>query len=148
MPIKFNVKTRILVNGKEYSSPDEMPEDVRVKHEQALANRGSTNVQMKSSSKITFNGQTFNSPDEMPSDMRRIYDSVMASVDHSHDGSQDALQTSSQIPTTSPSSTTTKQDSAIAPSRVDGRLVIAGIVVLLAVMVLGALILILLSSGM
>ena len=39
MPINFNVKTKIKINGKEYNSPEEMPPDIRSLYEKAMANR-------------------------------------------------------------------------------------------------------------
>jgi hypothetical protein len=44
MPINFNVKTKIKVNGKEYNSPEEMPPDVRSLYDKAMANRQSFNA--------------------------------------------------------------------------------------------------------
>ena len=94
MPINFNVKTKIKINGKEYNSPEEMPPDVRSLFEKAMANRGSSsaNNQGNTNSKITFNGQTFNNVDEMPVDVRRIYESVMTAVDKNGDGIPDSIQ--------------------------------------------------------
>jgi len=91
MPVNFNVKTKIRINGKEYSSPDEMPPDARQIYEQALA-KGVVSTQVNTKSKFTFNGQSYNSPDEMPEDVRRIFDNVMSGVDQDHDGIPDALQ--------------------------------------------------------
>jgi hypothetical protein len=88
MPVNFNVKTKIKINGKEYSSPDEMPPDVRSLYEKAKANRQnpSANTRIKTNSKITFNGQTFDSLDEMPAEVRRIYDDVMSTLDKNGEG--------------------------------------------------------------
>lgn len=146
MPVKFNVKTRIKVNGIEYSSPDEMPEDVRAKYEKALAQRGLPNTHIKSSSKITFNGQTFNSAEEMPPDIRRIYESVMDSMDRKQDELSNRVRVDDQLPEAFPK--TAQHDSVIAPSVVDKRLVIAGIVIIIAVLALGVMILALLSRAM
>ena len=96
MPVNFNVKTRIKINGREYGSPEEMPPDVRQIYEQALS-KGVVSSRVNTKSKITFNGQSYNSPDEMPEDVRRIYDSVMSAMDKDHDGIPDALQNSGSI---------------------------------------------------
>jgi len=98
MPVKFNVNTKIKVNGKEYHSLDEMPPDVRQSYERAMAtaaggDRGVLpNLQVRTQSKITFNGQTYNSVDEMPVEMRAIYQSVMSAVDRDHNGIPDQIQ--------------------------------------------------------
>jgi len=92
MPVNFNVRTKIKINGREYSSPEEMPPDVRRIYEKALANRQSSpaSVQVKTNSRITFNGQSFNSLDEMPADVRRVYESILSAVDKDGDGIPDS----------------------------------------------------------
>jgi len=94
MPINFNVKTKIKINGKEYNSPEEMPPDIRSLYEKAMANRegSSANIQGTTNSKIVFNGQTFNNLDEMPADVRRIYDSVITALDKNGGGIPETLR--------------------------------------------------------
>ncbi len=148
MPVKVNVKTRIIVNGREYSSPDEMPEEVRQKYETALA-RGSqpTARTVKTSSKITFNGQPFNSPDEMPAGVRRIYDSVMASAAQLTDGTPDSPSSSSQDLPVASTPALIRPGPVIAPARLDRRWLVAGAAAILAFLLLGGLILMTLMRG-
>jgi hypothetical protein len=142
MPVKFNVRTKIKINGKEYNNPEEMPAEVRALYEKALASRGSTapNVHFDAHSKFTYNGQTFTSPGEMPEDVRRIYDSVMASVDKNGESIPEPSEPG-RDGTTEPSapllSTLSK---AAAPSRVNSRLtVLAFVVILLMLAILAVL---------
>jgi hypothetical protein len=129
MPVNFNIKTKIKINGKEYAGPEEMPPDVRQLYEQALAKAG-TSPQANVKSKIKFNGQSYNSPDEMPEDTRRIFESVMSTVNKDHDGIPDALQkgggtSPSNLPVT-PSQT---QPDLIQPDNPNNALFITGVAV-------------------
>jgi hypothetical protein len=81
--LNLKVKSKFIVNGKEYTFPEEMPDDVRQAYEKARGSRfgalhaeGSTRF----TSKITFNGQVYENPDAMPPDIRQTYDHVMKSV--------------------------------------------------------------------
>ena len=148
MPINFNVKTKIKINGKEYNNPEEMPADVRSLYEKAIANRQSseTNIQLNTNSKITFNGQTFNNLDEMPADVRRIYDSIMAAVDKNGDGIPDSLQGDGGTAMEPSGPFLPMQNQVTAPSKASSIiLVITGLLLLL---LLGTLILALVSRGL
>jgi hypothetical protein len=128
MPIKFNVKTKIVVNGKEYASVDELPPELRKPYEQALARNAAQ-------SKITFNGQSFNSVEEMPEDVRRMYKGVMSAMDKDHDGIPDVLQsgTGTSIPQDQPTFSVTSQPSqgsVIEPDRLNQRLLLISFLVL------------------
>jgi len=150
MPINFNVKTKIKINGKEYNSPEEMPEDIRNIYEKAMANRGSSapNIQVKTNPKITFNGQTFNKLEEMPADVRRIYDSVMAAVDKNGDGIPDTLQ-GTEGTTLEPSAPfLPAQNQVIAPSKTNSRVIILVATGLLLLLLIGALFLVITSRGL
>jgi hypothetical protein len=81
--INLNIKNKFIVNGKEYTSPEEMPDAIRRVYEKSKESRigalhaeGSTQF----TSKITFNGQEYENPDAMPHDVRQAYDHVMESV--------------------------------------------------------------------
>jgi hypothetical protein len=137
MPVNFNVKTKIKINGKEYNSPDEMPPDVRNLYDKAVSNRQTipANTQIKTNSRITFNGQTFNSLDEMPADVRRIYDDVMSAYDKNRDGIPDSLQSDggSTFGPSVPIIPTLRQ---VAPARSNSRAIIwalAGLVLLILI---------------
>jgi hypothetical protein len=42
MAVKINLKTRIIYQGKEYATPEELPPEARRAYEQALAEQGSS----------------------------------------------------------------------------------------------------------
>ncbi len=147
MPINLKVKTRIKINGKEYSSVEEMPPDVRALYEKAMAGRqsSSSSPQVSSHTKITFNGQTFNSVEEMPEEIRRIYESVMAAVDKNEAGLPlpDPSVPESDL-AFEPSAPIIPPQVEEAPSKLSSPVVIAAILVLLFVLI--ALALFILSS--
>ena len=72
MGINFNIsiKRKITVNGKEYGSPEEVPEQHRQVVQNALDSAGT----FTGHSKITVNGLGYDSPEAMPPDTRRIYE--------------------------------------------------------------------------
>jgi hypothetical protein len=81
--INLNIKSKFIVNGREYTSPEEMPDDVRKAYETAKGFRfGALHTEgyTQFTSKITFNGQEYENPDAMPPDVRQTYDHVMKSV--------------------------------------------------------------------
>lgn len=93
MPVN-NFKKKIVINGQEYASPEELPPELRQVYEQALARQGnSPQVHISTSSKFSINGQTYNSVDEMPEEARKLYESMLSRFDKNHDGIPDVLQT-------------------------------------------------------
>jgi len=81
--IKFNVKRKYVVNGKEYGSLEEMPAAIRETYEKAVGKAHGTehgNIPAISSQKIVFNGQEYESVDSMPLDIRQMYEKIMKSV--------------------------------------------------------------------
>lgn len=83
MDIKFNIKRKYVVNGKEYGSLDEMPAAIREAYEKAVGKaRGGEQGDISSiaSGKIFFNGQEYSSVDSMPPDVRQMYETVMKTV--------------------------------------------------------------------
>ena len=83
MDVKFNVKYKFKVNGKEYGSLEEMPASVREAYEKAVDNTKGIelgNMPSMSSGKIVFNGQEYESIDSMPADIRQMYETIMKSV--------------------------------------------------------------------
>jgi hypothetical protein len=139
MPINFNVKTKIKINGKEYSSPEEMPPDIRSLYEKAIANRGgsSANIQSTTNSKIVFNGQTFNNRDEMPADVRKIYDSVMTSLDKNGDGIPDSLQANGGTTFQPSVPLLPTQNQVTASSKVTSRYIILIVTMFIALLFIG-----------
>jgi len=82
MSIKFNfnVTKKIVVNGKEYASVDQIPENLRHLFDSAISRAGSGAdpvVSRSSSLKISFNGKEYSGMDEMPDNVRRLYDMAM-----------------------------------------------------------------------
>ena len=77
MGIKINVKTRFVVNGREYGSLHEMPEDVR----QACGkDPDQAAISFAVNGSFVFNGQKYRSPEEMPEEIRRLYETAMKAV--------------------------------------------------------------------
>ncbi|MFA5161205.1 MAG: hypothetical protein WC421_03080 [Elusimicrobiales bacterium] len=66
----INIKRKITVNGKEYGSPEEVPEHYRQTVRNVLDSAGT----LAGGSKITVNGMGYDSPEAMPPDTRRIYE--------------------------------------------------------------------------
>ena len=73
--VSITLKSKIRYNGQEYSSPKELPPEVRAAYEQAMAGGRVTK-------KIIFNGQEFPNEDAMPQDVRRLCDDVMSVIEN------------------------------------------------------------------
>lgn len=83
MEIKFNVKRKYVVNGKEYGSLEEMPSAIREAYEKAVGKAQGIeqgNISSISSDKIVFNGQEYESVNTMPLDVRQMYETIMNAV--------------------------------------------------------------------
>ena len=80
MDVKFNVKFKFKVNGKEYGSIDEMPAPVREAYEKTVANSKGMERANISAGKIVFNGQEYEGVDSMPADIRQMYETIMKTV--------------------------------------------------------------------
>ena len=74
--VSVSVKSKIRYNGQEYSSPADLPPDVRVAYERALHD----GVSIKK--RFVVNGQSFASEEEMPSDIRKLCDDVMSVIEN------------------------------------------------------------------
>jgi len=80
----INIKRRIVVNGKAYSSVEEMPEDLRHAYELAISNIGREGHGIQPGSpqtRVVFNGHEYESLDDMPEDVRRMYTAAMMAVE-------------------------------------------------------------------
>jgi hypothetical protein len=101
------METKIIFNGKQYASPEAMPEEVRQAYQDALAQfadadkngiphileRGSSgNVIAIQQSSISFNGREFKSGGEMPAIVRRLFELAMGQADANRNGIPDALE--------------------------------------------------------
>ena len=83
MNVKFTVKRKLVVNGKEYGSLEEMPDEDRRIYEKAV--NSSTDMRAGTSFshakvKIAFNGRQYESPEGMPEDVRDLYRKVTQAV--------------------------------------------------------------------
>jgi len=95
------VSNKIIFNGQEYDSPEEMPSDIRQAYEGAinmLSQRNSgtagpkVNINVKTNIRFVFQGKTYNSSDEMPPEVRAAYDKAMEQIDKDHNGVPDFMQ--------------------------------------------------------
>jgi cobalamin biosynthesis Mg chelatase CobN len=83
MNINVNVKRKYRINGKEYNSVEEMPDDIREALVKATLQSGG---EQRTGSrvvrtKIIFNGTEYESIDAMPPDIRRLYEDVMKAAE-------------------------------------------------------------------
>jgi hypothetical protein len=84
MKVNFNIKRRIIVNGKEYASVEDMPPELREAYEKAVGSGTGVSIekpQVKLTTKIVFNGKAYENLDSMPVEVRQLYQSVMKSVE-------------------------------------------------------------------
>jgi hypothetical protein len=111
----------IVIDGKSYSSVNEMPPDVRAKYEQAMSslqggkimdalgdkdkngmpdvfeNMAGTNV-MSSNMKFIVNGQEYNVLDSLPPEARAKYEQAMGQLDKNKNGIPDFVEGMMNIP--------------------------------------------------
>ena len=73
--VSITLKSKIRYNGQEYSSPAELPPDVRMAYEKAL-HSGAVKK------KFVFNGEQFADEDAMPADVRKLCDDVMGVIEN------------------------------------------------------------------
>jgi hypothetical protein len=73
--VRITLKGKIRYNGQEYSSPAELPPDVRMAYEQALHD-GAVKK------KFVFNGEQFANEEAMPADVRKLCDDIMGVIEN------------------------------------------------------------------
>jgi hypothetical protein len=73
--VSITLKSKIRYNGQEYSSPAELPPDVRLAYEQALHD-GAVKK------RFMFNREQFANEDAMPADVRKLCDDVMGVIEN------------------------------------------------------------------
>jgi hypothetical protein len=73
--VSITLKSKIRYNGQEYSSPAELPPEVRIAYEKA---RHDGAVKKK----FVFNGEQFANEDAMPADVRKLCDDVMGVIEN------------------------------------------------------------------
>jgi len=81
MTVNINIKRKFKINGKEYSSIEEMPENIRLAVEKAMASNAGAESMITSGipAKVVFNGTEYNSIDNMPQDVRSLYEKILQS---------------------------------------------------------------------
>ena len=92
--VKFNLKRKYIVNGKEYGSVEEMPANIRQIYEKALDSSLATNPGINpenTKKKIMFNGQEYENIEAMPSDVRQTYDELIKKLVEMKGASPDAV---------------------------------------------------------
>lgn len=73
--MSITLKAKIRYNGKEYSSPAELPPEIRMAYEKAM-HEGAIKK------KFVVNGAPFASEDAMPADVRKLCDDVMGVIEN------------------------------------------------------------------
>jgi hypothetical protein len=73
--VSIALKTKIRYNGREYSSPADLPPDVRLAYEKALRE-----VPLKTN--FVINGEQFANESLMSADVRKLYEDVMGVIEN------------------------------------------------------------------
>ena len=73
--VSITLKGKIRYNGREYSSPAELPPDVRLAYEEALHDGAAKK-------KFVFNGEQFANEEAMPADVRKLCDDIMGVIEN------------------------------------------------------------------
>ena len=73
--VRITLKGKIRYNGREYSSPAELPPDVRLAYEEALHDGAAKK-------KFVFNGEQFANEEAMPADVRKLCDDIMGVIEN------------------------------------------------------------------
>ena len=84
MKIDFSVKKRFIVNGKEYDSVEEMPDQIRDAYKKAMAGapgQGHSETLKTEESKFVFNGNEYASEEDMSQEERELYKIVMRAME-------------------------------------------------------------------
>ncbi len=80
MDININVKRKFKINGKDYSSIEEMPDDIREIFKKTMASQAGSALKTghgAARTKIVLNGTEYDSIDAVPQDVRRLYENVL-----------------------------------------------------------------------
>ena len=80
MKINFDVKRTYKMNGKEYNSLEEMPDDIRKAFEKAVPPSSAPAQGIPSQAQrttIIFNEREYDSIDAMPREIRQLYEKVL-----------------------------------------------------------------------
>ena len=144
------MNNKIIFNGQEYNSPEEMPSDVRQAYDGAMnmllqrnsgASSSKVNINVKTNIRFGYQGQTYNNPDEMPPEVRAAYDKAMEQIDKDMEGKGGQpvkttfkINTTSNLTSSAPLISSTQTPSVIAPERSNTRwlIFVVAIIALLA----------------
>jgi hypothetical protein len=91
MNINVKVNRTIRVNGKEYASLDEVPEEYRAALRAAMGNNPLAAIAGARVS-VKFNGKTYGSVDDMPADDRSVYESALQAANTAGASSGDSAE--------------------------------------------------------
>ena len=72
--MSITLKSKIRYNGQEYSSPAQLPPEIRMAYEKALHQKA---IKMN----FVINGEKFGTEAEMPADVRKLCDDVMSAIE-------------------------------------------------------------------
>jgi hypothetical protein len=126
------METKIIFNGKTYTSVESMPEEVRQAYQEAMAQfadadkngipdileRGAKgNVIAIQQSSISFNGREFKSVGEMPAVVRGLFEMAMGKADANQNGIPDALESALGIQSPSSAAGSDRAQTATTGSR-------------------------------
>ena len=84
MKINVKVTSKFLINGKEYPSVEEMPDEVRKIFDKVMASRAGSGQRTHSvvtRSKIIFNGTEYDNIDSMPQGDRQLYEKMLKAAE-------------------------------------------------------------------
>jgi hypothetical protein len=81
MSINVNIKRTFKVNGKEYTSIEEMPSEIRSAFEKTMASQAGKDIFSVNHTKINFNGIEYKSIEKMPPDIRQLYEKVLKAAE-------------------------------------------------------------------
>jgi hypothetical protein len=73
--VSITLKSKIRYNGQEYSSPSELPPEIRLAYEKALR-------EVPSKINFVFNGERVGNEVEMPASVRKLCDDVMSVIEN------------------------------------------------------------------
>ncbi len=117
------MSNKIIFNGTEYDSLEDMPQGLREAYQKALrlaaqggaggAPRSKGAVRFSTKVRFAQDGKTYDSVDQMPAEVRAKFEDAMRKVDKDHDGIPDMLESASAAPV---SLEPIAQESPLAPS--------------------------------
>ena len=73
--MNIRIQSKIRYNGQEYSSPRDLPVEVRAAYDKAMRAPA-----LVAANKIVINGQEFANETDMPAGQKKLYDDVLALI--------------------------------------------------------------------